>query len=231
MAQENPEGEVVFDATIPAEAPDEFGSGITIHNVAPNAFVPRVATWADCQLFFASHWQPTPTTATCFLGGNFELPAGTLLVSAEIFYNDANAAGNPSLIFTRTNTAGTPTTLASVTFPAGAPGNTSVLLNFPAGTAIDNLNNVYGIEMSLPPTTRFYRARLRFQRQVSAAPAVATFPNDVPTSHPFFRFVEALAASGVTGGCGAGSYCPDDAVTRGQMAVFLAAALGLHFPN
>jgi hypothetical protein len=26
-------------------------------------------------------------------------------------------------------------------------------------------------------------------------------------------------------------YCPDQPVTRGQMAVFLAKALGLHFPN
>jgi hypothetical protein len=58
----------------------------------------------------------------------------------------------------------------------------------------------------------------------------ATFPNDVPTTHPFFRFIEALAASGITAGCDAGSFCPDDPVTRGQMAVFLVAALGLHFP-
>jgi hypothetical protein len=58
---------------------------------------------------------------------------------------------------------------------------------------------------------------------------VATFPNDVPTTHPFFRFIEALAASGITAGCSADSYCPDNPVTRGEMAVFLAAALGLHF--
>jgi hypothetical protein len=67
--------------------------------------------------------------------------------------------------------------------------------------------------------------------QVSPAPATASFPNDVPTSHPYFRFVEALKASGITGGCGTGSYCPDAAVTRGQMAVFLATALGLNWIN
>ena len=70
-----------------------------------------------------------------------------------------------------------------------------------------------------------------YRLQVSPAPATATFPNDVPTSHPFFRFVEALAAAGITGGCGTGSYCPDAPVTRGQMAVFIANALGLHFAN
>ncbi len=65
--------------------------------------------------------------------------------------------------------------------------------------------------------------------QAPAAPATATFPNDVPTSHPFFRYVEALYASGIIAGCGSG-YCPDDPVTRGQMAVSLTKALGLYWP-
>jgi hypothetical protein len=55
----------------------------------------------------------------------------------------------------------------------------------------------------------------------------------VPTSHPFFQFIEALASSGITGGCQASPplYCPDSPLTRGQMAVFLAKALGLDWPN
>ncbi len=53
----------------------------------------------------------------------------------------------------------------------------------------------------------------------------------MPTNHQFFQFIEALAASGITGGCGTGIYCPDNPVTRGQMAVCLSIALGLHFPN
>jgi hypothetical protein len=63
---------------------------------------------------------------------------------------------------------------------------------------------------------------------VSPAPAQATF-NDVPTDHPFFQFIEALSASGITAGCQASPplYCPDATLTRGQMAVFLAKALGL----
>ena len=68
------------------------------------------------------------------------------------------------------------------------------------------------------------------RRTVSPAPGAATF-NDVPTGHPFFQFVEALYASGITAGCGNGNYCPDNPVTRGQMATFLAKALGLHWPN
>jgi len=63
---------------------------------------------------------------------------------------------------------------------------------------------------------------------VSPAPGTATF-NDVPTTHPLFKFIEAFSASGITGGCQASPplYCPNDPVTRGQIAVFLATALGL----
>jgi len=44
---------------------------------------------------------------------------------------------------------------------------------------------------------------------------------DVPTSQQFYRFIENLFHNGVTGGCAGGNYCPGNAVTRGQMAVFL----------
>ena len=64
--------------------------------------------------------------------------------------------------------------------------------------------------------------------QVSPAPGTADF-DDVPTNHPFFQFVEALYTSGITAGCGNGNFCPDAPLTRGQMAVFLAKALGLQW--
>jgi hypothetical protein len=70
--------------------------------------------------------------------------------------------------------------------------------------------------------------RVGYKLQVSPAPATATF-TDVPTTHLFYQYVEALAAAGITSGCGGGNFCPDAAVTRGQMAVFLAKALGLHW--
>jgi uncharacterized repeat protein (TIGR01451 family) len=46
---------------------------------------------------------------------------------------------------------------------------------------------------------------------------------DVPTSYPFFTWIEALVDAAITGGCAASppQYCPDSAVTRDQMAVFL----------
>jgi hypothetical protein len=79
-------------------------------------------------------------------------------------------------------------------------------------------------------TTQFLGAYLGYRLQISPAPATATF-TDVPANHPYFRAIEALSASGITGGCGAGNFCPNQNVTRGEMAAFLARALGLHFPN
>jgi hypothetical protein len=72
--------------------------------------------------------------------------------------------------------------------------------------------------------------RIYYNLQVTAAPAVASF-GDVPPNHPFFPFIEALSKSGITSGCQTSPplYCRDQALTRGQMAVFLSKALGLHF--
>ncbi len=47
---------------------------------------------------------------------------------------------------------------------------------------------------------------------------------DVPTSNPFYFYVESLVHSGVTSGCGTGVYCPNNSITRAQMAVFLLKA-------
>ena len=52
-------------------------------------------------------------------------------------------------------------------------------------------------------------------------PATGTVFPDVPASNPFARWIEELSREGVTGGCGGGLYCPDNPVTRQQMAVFL----------
>ena len=49
--------------------------------------------------------------------------------------------------------------------------------------------------------------------------------NDVPETNAFCRFIEELAARGVVGGCGGGNYCPNDPVTREQMAVFVLRTL------
>ena len=49
--------------------------------------------------------------------------------------------------------------------------------------------------------------------------------SDVP-SGPFCGFIERMADDGITSGCGGVRFCPNDPVTRGQMAVFIEGALG-----
>jgi endo-1,4-beta-xylanase len=48
---------------------------------------------------------------------------------------------------------------------------------------------------------------------------------DVPSSHPFYAFIETIFHNGITGGCGGGNYCPANNVTRAQMAVLLLKTL------
>jgi hypothetical protein len=58
-------------------------------------------------------------------------------------------------------------------------------------------------------------------------PATPYF-TDVTASHAYFRWIQKMGELGITSGCTASTYCPDDPVTRGQMAVFIIRArLGL----
>jgi S-layer homology domain len=47
---------------------------------------------------------------------------------------------------------------------------------------------------------------------------------DVPATHPYFAYVQKLRQLGITQGCSPTTYCPDQPVTRSQMAVFVIRA-------
>ncbi|MBI4910130.1 MAG: SBBP repeat-containing protein [Acidobacteria bacterium] len=49
--------------------------------------------------------------------------------------------------------------------------------------------------------------------------------NDVPLSNSFVNHIRIIRNQGVTTGCGANIYCPDENVTRWQMAVFLVRGM------
>ena len=173
-------------------------------------------------------------SSSCALRAPVMLPAGAVLVGIELEACDTDAAGQVSIQIARQPQLEAPfVNLVSVgTGVSQTPG--CAFFNAGLLHTVDNETSTYYVRLNVFGTTiatRFQAVRISYRLQVSAAPATATFPNDVPTSHPFFRFVEALAAAGITGGCSAGSYCPNSPVTRGEMAVFLATALGLHFPN
>jgi len=60
-------------------------------------------------------------------------------------------------------------------------------------------------------------------------PASGTIFDDVPADHWAAAWIEQLAADGITGGCSSVPplYCPDNPVTREQMAVFLVRSFEL----
>ncbi len=55
-------------------------------------------------------------------------------------------------------------------------------------------------------------------------PATGSIFNDVPETHWAAAWIEQLYTDGITGGCGNGNYCPENPVTRAQMAVFILKA-------
>jgi streptogramin lyase len=78
------------------------------------------------------------------------------------------------------------------------------------------------------PVTRAQMAVFLMKSKRGAAnlppAATGTVFADVPVSNPFAPAIEQLAGYHITGGCGGGNYCPNNPVTRAQMAVFLLKA-------
>jgi hypothetical protein len=63
--------------------------------------------------------------------------------------------------------------------------------------------------------------------------ATSTTFADVPLTHPFYRYIEAFYRAGITSGCSQSPklYCPDNQVTRAEMAVFIERAKGNFNPQ
>jgi ABC-type transport system substrate-binding protein len=68
--------------------------------------------------------------------------------------------------------------------------------------------------------------RARYGSNYTPPNATGVFA-DVPVGYWADDWIEQLAAESITGGCGAGIYCPDAPVTRAQMAVFLVRTFNL----
>jgi len=171
------------------------------------------------------------TSGFCLFECPVHLPGGASIVGLELDGCDSNASVGiwANLAKIPFSSSGSVTLLASAA-SSGSPGCDYFSGNSSAET-VDNWNWTYWVEVGLDAndtSTVFSAVRVLYQLQVSPPPGSATF-NDVPPSNPFFQFVEALAASGITGGCGGGNFCPNAYITRAQMAKFLAVALGLYF--
>jgi S-layer homology domain len=169
--------------------------------------------------------------------GGVDLPNGAIIDRVEFHACDTTATGR--FVFglarftlpgqgganvTPTGSTGLPETPGCAVFSL-LPSAPPVVVN----SATETYAFFFTFQGDFSTAIKAGSMRVVYRLQVSPIPLTETF-SDVPVGHPQHRFVEALAAAGITGGCGGGLYCPDASLTRGQMAVFLAVALGLHFP-
>ena len=220
-------------------APEDFGTGAHVLALAPKTFMPRQDT--DGINPYSGGQEGCCTNITPLVGSDtfwdapITVASGVLLTAVRLYANDSSAGSDIDLFIFEgchgTGGVGGPTvyTLLGQTSTTGT-GNQSPIADL-TDTTVDNQNCQYTARVnfgSLAGDQTLQRVRVGFARQVTPTPGFATF-TDVPVGHPFHRFVQALVSSGITGGCGGSNYCPNDPVTRGQMAVFLASALGLYW--
>jgi len=217
-----PQTQVVF-----RPGPETYGtSSLTVAEIGAPDFTPRagatIQSGAGMSRFANGPIEASPT----------DLPNGASIEQIEIRACDTSATEQVQLNFGPCNTGGGSCSLAGSvsTGVAATPGCGAFSVAILPPVVVNNLNPILVQVNTASIATTFDSVRIYYRLQVSPPPGVATF-GDVPTTSPQFKFVEALVAAGITAGCGGGNYCPDQPVTRGQMAVFLAVSLGLHWPN
>ena len=185
--------------------------------------------------FIANNFLARGCSSSCGFHAAVMLPAGALIETIELEACDTDAAVQlTATLYRVTQLEGSLIILAQRVHGQGIPGCAFFPATLVPAHSVNNEIGTYIVSVVISGATsiatRFQAVRLIYRLQVSPAPGSASF-FDVPTTAPQFRFVEALVAAGITSGCGGGNYCPNDPLTRGQMAVFLSVALGLHFPN
>jgi hypothetical protein len=243
-------GAEIDASQVPASAPasTEVASGLIPEGPPPMQpewgtadYVTYTVNAADAVRRWSCAWNATPDTTNLNIlrpssdsgvcvGYPVHLPAGAHLEYVRVVMYDSTTASSPSMGLYRNDLYGSPTTVVGLG-PSGYSGGNRYV-DFAVDHTVALKNKAYYVLAILHQSGSLYEGvyEITFwmHLQVSPAPGTATF-GDVPTGHSYFRFVEALAASGITGGCGGGNYCPDSPLTRGQMAVYLATALGLHW--
>jgi hypothetical protein len=111
--------------------------------------------------------------------------------------------------------------------PEGAFGDTFINSIFYSGITAGCGGNNYCPDA---PITRAQMAVfLETSLGTTTAPpcngGIFTDVNPTSVGAAFCGFIEKLSTDGITGGCGPTTFCPNDPITRGQMAVFIEAAL------
>ena len=238
---------VVGTAVAPRLLAQGFGTGDQALHIGAAEFVPRDSTVPYGVADSDGYLRPIGTASRVWVAP-FHLPAGSEIYQFCLYAYDANPSTvlNAQLVARRMAYAGQSGAYEGIgpAFSTDFDFGYGALCSDPFSYIVRDTGDIDGDAL---PDHLVYQVRVAigsgvdgsnlglggvrilWRRRISDPPAAASF-NDVPTGHPFFQFVEALAASGITAGCGSGNYCPDAPVTRGQMAAFLSKALGLYWP-
>jgi hypothetical protein len=155
-------------------------------------------------------------------------PAISVTPSSQPFGNVAVGSFADSNVTVQNTGGGTLTGTASTSAPFSIISGASYSLGPGAG-------QIVSVRFS-PTSAATFAGNVTFTggggatRAVTGTGVLASFV-DVPPSHIFWSWIEALVRAGITGGCATNpaQYCPDDSVARGQMAVFLLR--GEHGPG
>jgi len=231
----------------PHHAPDTYGpTDVSYIDVPATAFFPVYGGFAYNGDYAGLRWGDTDTID--LMAPMPRIPAGAQIVYLELAFEDNStfwyvdgsltvcdylgqtctqhpAAGAGA------GDCGVPGYICSGY--AAAPGPSSIAADITGDNVfVDNYDYAYSLYSRVQGgggQTKLAGMIIGYRLQVSAPGSGAPHFADVPPSDAAYQFIEALYASGISVGCGGGNYCPDASLTRRQMAVFLAKALGLHF--
>jgi hypothetical protein len=199
------------------------------------------ATWIGAMAFTpydsSTAWVYATPGMRAITGGSpwmdqvVRLQSGARLILVRMFYDDNSAAGRVWFWLWRNRYEGvspfTFTQIATASSPVGISRYSSVFVN--TNETIRNQQNYYHIRFrSDNASARFAAIRLFWHRQIRSG--LPNPFNDIGFLPAEFRnSITALADSGITTGTTATTYSPSAPVTRAQMAVFLARAMGLYW--
>lgn len=221
-----PEGDEIT-GDIERPLPDFGTNNYVTYSIAPCEFVGYSATQDNMIMGYGMNRY---LTSSGVVNAGAHLPTGARVYGWELDYYDGGSSNlYISPMYCPYNASGC-TPISGYTYSVGSGGYGWVRKTGVSHT-VNNFNNSYLVEVSLPGTStyRLVGAHVYYYLQISPAPGWPTF-SDVNSGDWYYQGVEALARSGITVGCGGGKFCPNIAVSRAQMAVFLARALGLHYP-
>jgi hypothetical protein len=210
------------------QAPDEFGiQDYTVTVIPATSFTSDDHYVTDYGSLF--RYFPFSDSHKLYFAGLSQIPSGAIIDYVGL---ECASTGTGELTLTPFYVDNTSGSTSGIIALQNTPHSFDTDYNAdPIGfQLVRNVHSMITLVVDQAPNTEplFGWVEIWWRRTVSTAPDTPSFA-DVPASDFGYQYIEALKASGITGGCTATAFCPDAPLTRRQMAIFLAKALGLHW--